>query len=113
MRVETLYPAPMPLRAGRKAAHLGLVALLLLGLFPPAVAAQTAGVVTTVEGTVPAARASLPSSVGLRFRDPILIGDRIVTGDRSLARLLLGGKAVVTVRERSSVTINDVPGRAT
>jgi hypothetical protein len=36
-----------------------------------------------------------------------------VTGDRSLARMLLGGKAVVTVRERSALTITEVPGLST
>ena len=41
------------------------------------------------------------------------MNDRVVTGDRSLARLLLGGKAVVTVRERSALTITEVPGRST
>src|SRR5262245_31815516 len=40
----------------------------------------------------------------LKFRDDVMLQDRIATGDQSLARILIGGKAVVTVRERSVVT---------
>ncbi|MBI2206185.1 MAG: hypothetical protein HYU41_20320 [Candidatus Rokubacteria bacterium] len=39
--------------------------------------------------------------------------DKITTGDRAFARLLLGGSAVVTVRERSTLTITEVPGKST
>ena len=39
--------------------------------------------------------------------------DRIATGKESFARILLGGKAVVTIREFSAVTITEVPGVAT
>ena len=39
--------------------------------------------------------------------------DRVITGDDSVARILLGGKAIVTVRERSSLTITEVPGVST
>lgn len=94
---------------------LGLFVLLTF-LWPPAVVlaqGARAGVVTTLEGNVTAARAGLPQPVGLRFKDDVFLNDRIVAGDRSLARLLLGGKAVVTVRERSALTITEVPGRST
>src|SRR5207302_3261780 len=47
------------------------------------------------------------------FKDPVLLQDKIATGSESLARMLLGGKAVVTVRERSVLTITEVPGRST
>jgi hypothetical protein len=93
----------------------GVVALMLVSLCPGLVSGQTvkAGVVTTLEGNVVATRAAQRSPVALKFRDDVFVDDRITTGDRSLARLLLGGKAVVTVRERSSLTITEVPGRAT
>ena len=42
-----------------------------------------------------------------------MLNDRVVAGDRSLARLLLGGRAVVTVRERSALTITQIPSRTT
>ena len=87
----------------------------LAGLWPGFVAAQAtkAGVVTTLEGTATAARTTAAQPVALKFKDDVFINDRVVTGDRSLARLLLGGKAVVTVRERSALTITEVPGRST
>ena len=88
---------------------------LLAGMWPGSVAAQAtkAGVVTTLEGNVTAARTTAAQPVALKFKDDVFVNDRVVTGDRSLARLLLGGKAVVTVRERSALTITEVPGRST
>jgi hypothetical protein len=84
-------------------------------LSPASAFAQTtkAGVVTTLEGNVTAVRAVMPQPVLLRFRDDVFLQDRVVTGDQSFARLLLGGKAVISIRERSAVTITEVPGRST
>ncbi len=79
----------------------------------PALAQSKAGVVTNLEGTATATRRTLPQPVTLKFRDDVFQNDRIVTGDRSIARLLLGGKAVVTIRERSALTITEVPGKST
>jgi FecR protein len=78
-----------------------------------AVAQEHAGYVTSVEGRVTVARASSPEPALLRFRDAVLVRDRIATGKESFVRLLLGGRAVVTVREFSTVTITEVPGVAT
>src|SRR5438128_11738065 len=92
------------------------VALSLLATLWPALApaqADKAGVVTTLEGHVTAARTATPQPVALKFKDDVFVNDRVVTGDRSLARLLLGGRAVVTVRERSALTITELPGRST
>jgi FecR protein len=75
--------------------------------------ATKAGVVTTLEGNVTAARAVAPQPVVLKFKDDVYLQDRVVTGEQSFARLLLGGKAVVSIRERSAVTITEVPGRST
>jgi hypothetical protein len=88
--------------------------LCVLFLVPSLASAQApskAGVVTTLEGNVTATRATAPP-VPLRFKDDVLIRDRITTAEQSLARMLLGGKAVVTVRERSVLTITEVPGRS-
>jgi FecR-like protein len=91
------------------------LSLLIAALWPAFATAQVtkAGVVTTLEGNVTAARTSATQPVALKFKDDVFVNDRVVTGDRSLARLLLGGKAVVTVRERSALTITEVPGRST
>ncbi len=93
-----------------------IVVLTLCVLVPATSRAQAAkaGVVTTLEGNVTATRAAAPlEPVALKFKDDVLLQDRITTGEQSLARLLLGGKAVVTVRERSILTIAEAPGRST
>jgi hypothetical protein len=101
----------MVLRLGR----LLIVLVAFVFLTPSAVPAQSskAGVVTTLEGNVTVTTASLPQPRPLQFRDDVFVNDRVVTGDRSIIRMLLGGKAVVTVRERSSLTITEVPGKST
>lgn len=97
-------------RLGRLVTTLGL----LLALWPAGAAAQIkAGVVTNLQGAATAARAAAPQPVALKFKDDVFQNDRIVTQDRSIVRLLLGGRAVVTVRERSSLTITEVPGATT
>ena len=90
-----------------------LLALGLAGLAPADAEPGRAGVVTALHGTATVTRASLPAPRSLGFRDPVLLQDRIATGDESLARILLGGKAVVTVRERSVVTITETPAVST
>jgi len=74
--------------------------------------ATKAGVVTTLEGNVTVTRVTLAPQP-LKFKDDVFVNDRVTTGDQSIARMLLGGKAVVTVRERSTLTIKEVPGKAT
>ena len=78
-----------------------------------ATAQERAGVVTTLEGKVTVARASASEPSLLKFRDAIFVRDRIATDKDSFARVLLGGRAVVTIREYSTVTITEVPGVAT
>ena len=89
--------------------------VLAIYLLPaPALAQSTkAGVVTTLEGNVTAVRAVAPQPVPLKFKDDVFLQDRVVTGEQAFARLLLGGKAVISIRERSAVTITEVPGRST
>jgi hypothetical protein len=70
------------------------------------------GVVTTLEGHVTVTRVTLAPQP-LKFRDDVFVDDTVTTGDQSIARMLLGGKAVVTVRERSTLTITEVRGKAT
>jgi FecR protein len=88
--------------------------VLAVHLFPAAALAQStkAGIVTTLEGHVTAVRSVSPQPVALKFKDDVYLHDRVVTGDQSFARLLLGGKAVISIRERSAVTITEIPGRS-
>jgi hypothetical protein len=91
------------------------LAVVVLQLAPSAAFAQAskAGVVTTLEGNVTVTSATVPQPRPLKFRDDVFVNDRVVTGDRSIARMLLGGRAVVTVRERSALTITEIPGKST
>ena len=98
----------------RKFRHPAL-ALFVLAILSPTAAlgqAEKVGVVTTLEGNVTARRAVLPLPVPLKFKDDVFFRDTITTGDQSLARVLLGGKSIVTIRERSVVTITESPGRS-
>src|SRR5712691_3483878 len=83
-----------------------LVALAVsLVLAPSPARAQGLGVVTTLTGTATLARAS--QSQPLRLRDTVFEQDKIATAERSLVRVLLDGKAIVTIRELSELTITE------
>jgi hypothetical protein len=92
---------------------LSLAVVLVLTLGTQAQAQERAGVVTTLEGNVTVMRASLSQPAPLKFKDDIFVKDRITTGTKAVARIMLGGRAVVTVREHSVVTITEVPGVST
>ena len=76
-------------------------------------AGRNVGVVTTLAGQATVARAALASPVPLRFKDDVFLRDRIATPERSVVRVLLGGKALVTVRELSTLTVTEDTGRST
>jgi hypothetical protein len=79
---------------------------LLLAVTPGVAAAQSAqGVVAMLSGQATVARPSQPHGRPLRPRDPLFPRDRIDTAERSLLRVLLGGKALITVRELSTLMI--------
>jgi hypothetical protein len=95
-----------------------IAALLLTGaaavlLASSTLAQEPVGIVTNVEGIATVARVAVPEPRPLHFRDDLFLRDRITTGERSIVRVLLGGKATVTARERSVLTITEVPGVAT
>ena len=87
---------------------------LVLVLSPTLASGQAvkAGVVTTLEGTVTAARSTGAQPAALKFKDEVLLNDTIATGDRALARVLLGPAALLTVHERSILTLTPGPGPA-
>ena len=94
-------------------ATLGSLSLALsLGFAVPASPEEKVGVVTTVIGPVTVTRASTPAEP-LKFKDDICLRDRVTTGDAAMTRILMGGKVVVTARERSTLTITEVPGLST
>ncbi|MFI5377325.1 MAG: FecR domain-containing protein, partial [Candidatus Rokuibacteriota bacterium] len=92
-----------------------LAVMLVAAHRPVPAAAQTSdavGVVTTLDGRATVARPALTSPLALKFKDDVFGRDRISTQENSLIRVLLGGKAILTVRELSQVTISEEPGRA-
>jgi hypothetical protein len=89
---------------------LGVLSVLAMAM--PATAQERVGVATTVMGPVTVTRVAL-APAPLKFKDDVFMNDRVVTGENAFARMLLGGKAMVTVRERSVITINEVPGVST
>jgi hypothetical protein len=91
-------------------------ALFALALGPVSVFAQTneaVGVVTMLAGQATVSRIGLTEPASVKFRDPVFTRDRISTGEKSIVRVLLGGKAVVTARELSVLTINEESLRST
>ena len=99
----------------RRWTWMAAAAAMAASFLPPPVAAQTSesvGIVTTIDGRATVARPALPSPLALKFKDDVFGRDRISTQENSLVRVLLGGKAILTVRELSQVTISEEPGRA-
>jgi len=101
--------------SGKRVFAMGAV-LLCAGLpvFASAESEESAGVVTTVNGSATLTRAAkLATPVSLRMRDDIFVRDRIHTQQHSLVRVLLGGKALITVRELSVLTVTEEANRVT
>jgi FecR-like protein len=99
--------------ANRRTTGLLLTTAVVLTSATSALAQQQAGVVTSLEGLATVSRVALPEPRPLQFKDTVYVLDRIATGERSVVRVLLGGKATVTARERSVLTITEVPGVST
>lgn len=85
---------------------------LVLAAAVPGWAQEKVGVVTTVVGPVTVARASLPPEP-LKFKDHVFVRDRVTTGEDAFTRILLGGKVIITARERSTLTITETPDLST
>lgn len=94
--------------------RIGLIAGTLALCWPlSAVSQERVGVVTNLEGTAMVVRATPPTTQELRFKDDVYLHDRITTAEHSVVRVLLGGKATVTARERSVLTITEMPNVST
>ena len=92
----------------RPFAILGLV-LLSMGVTTSAWPAipKPAGKVTQVAGKATLHRIGLKDIMPVHFRDDVFLRDKISTKEQSFVRVLLGGKALVTVRELSIFTITE------
>ena len=96
----------------RVVTSLALVILSALGAAPVLAQASKAGVVTAVQGQATLARPVVPQPIPLKFKDDLFVRDRIETKANAIVRALLGGKALVTIRELSVFTLTEEPGRA-
>lgn len=93
-----------------------LVIVLLSTSWPALVMGETqsaAGVVTALSGRASLARPALPAPRPLQFKDNLFLRDTINTAENSIVRALLGGKALVTIRELSVFTLTEEVGRST
>jgi len=94
--------------------RIGLIAGTLALSWPfSALSQERVGVVTNLEGTATVVRAAALQTLELRFKDDVYLHDRITTAEHSVVRVLLGGKATVTARERSVLTITEMPNVST
>jgi FecR protein len=91
----------------------GFLALLLFPSLAPGQTGQGVGVISTISGQATISRTSLPQPVPLQFKDSVFDRDRISTAENSTVKVLMGGKALVTVRELSVLTITEELGRST
>lgn len=83
------------------------ITLVLVLLPAVAVAQPSQGVVTMLLGQATLTRRSPATPQPLRFKDDLFEHDRITTREHSLVRVLVRGKALVTVRELSVFTITE------
>ena len=100
------------MRTFRTGALCSLTLAVSVSIASQAWSQEKVGVVTAVAGPVTVARTSTPPEP-LKFKDPIYLRDLVTTGDNAITRILLGGKVIVTARERSTLTITEVPGLST
>jgi hypothetical protein len=76
---------------------------------------QPSGVVTAVQGQAELTRPGVPKPTLLHQKDGVIIRDVIDTREKSMARMLFGGKATVTMKELSRFEVREetLPGGAT
>src|SRR5215467_6079935 len=92
---------------------LGVALAVSLTSIPAAARTSPVGIVTTLQGQATVAHVASSSTLPLKFKDSIFERDRINTAENSIVKVLMGGRAVVTVRELSVLTITEDLGRTT
>jgi hypothetical protein len=68
---------------------------------------QPSGVVTAVQGQAELTRGGAPKPTLLRQKDGVMIRDVIDTREKSMARMLFGGKATITLKELSRFEVRE------
>ena len=97
------------MRSLRQRLAISFIASIILHLAVTSVWAFTSkgvGLVTTIQGRATIAHVATPATPqSLKFRDDVFLQDVINTETESLARILLRGSNLLTIRELSRVTI--------
>ena len=88
-------------------------AVLFFPVLAWAQGASEVGVVSTIEGQATVSRLASTTGIPLKFKDSVFERDRISTGENSTVKVLMGGRAIVTVRELSVLTITEELGKTT
>ncbi|HYB73817.1 MAG TPA: hypothetical protein VED18_10615, partial [Candidatus Sulfotelmatobacter sp.] len=86
---------------------------LLLPALARAQEPRVAGVVTALQGQATVAHLAQPQPLPLHFKDDVFYQDKVTTERDSVVKVLLGGKALVTIRELSDFTITETPNKST
>jgi len=92
--------------------HAAVVVSLLIAL--PSLAhaqSQPIGAIAALVGEGTITHAVRAERAPAKVRDQVYVRDRIETAQRSVIRVLMGGRVTITIRERSIVTITDDPMR--
>ena len=98
--------------SGRRVAVAG-AAVLFFPVLAWAQAATEVGVVSTIEGQATVSRLASTTGIPLKFKDSVFERDRISTAENSTVKVLMGGKAIITIRELSVLTITEELGKTT
>src|SRR5207244_1418742 len=88
-----------------------VLSLVLGGAALAAAQAQPIGAIAALVGQGTITHSGNAERAPAKVRDGVFIRDRIETAEKSVMRVLMGGRITVTVRERSIVTIIDDPMR--
>ena len=72
---------------------------------------QPVGAIAALVGEGTITHAVRAERAPAKVRDEVYVRDRIETAQRSVIRVLMGGRVTITIRERSIVTITDDPMR--
>ena len=90
-----------------------LTAACLVIALPTLAEAQAApvGAIAALVGEGTITHAVRAERAPAKVRDDVYVRDRIETAQRSVIRVLMGGRVTITIRERSIVTVTDDPMR--
>src|SRR5712664_1378009 len=87
-----------------------VLAGMLAPLSAQAQSPAAVGIVTTLEGQATVTHVASTAATQLKFKDSIFERDRINTAENSIVKVLMGGRAVVTVRAVSVAKQRMKPG---